>query len=133
MDFALRPPGAQGTGKVFNVNRNNRGEACKIIINNLSETVNSSDLKQLFEESGRTRVAPTPILHYDADGSALGTAEASLCSRADSDYIIKEFNGTFVDGKQLRMSISIPAKGTSKRDRVRGLPFSKLNQRRDSS
>ena len=117
-------------GKGSKVNRNDRGGACKIIISNLADTVSSSDLQQLFEDDGGLELASPPVLHYDADGCMLGTAEISLRCRADADGIVKDFNGRCVDGKQLRMNISTPAPGTSIKDRVTGLPFSKLNQRR---
>jgi THO complex subunit 4 len=77
-------------------------------ISNLHYDVSNKDLKELFEEIGKTKRA---AVHYDKSGRSHGTAEVIFWSRDDAIRAIKTYNKRILDGRP--MSITLVPSGTS--------------------
>ena len=80
----------------------------KLIISNLHFGVTDEDMKELFEDFGRLRLA---VIHYDRNGRSLGTAEIAYTNGADAAKAIAQYNGLPLDGRLIQINQTIHYSG----------------------
>ena len=75
-----------------------------IIVSNLDFGVNDADINELFSEFGRLRRYG---VHYNAQGSSIGTAEVVFTRSSDAMKAIQAYQDVPLDGRPMRLHVAM--------------------------
>jgi len=93
-NFKSSPPGAQQTSPpVLN--------SPKLLVSSLASSVTADDLEELFSEFGQLQCYP--LMHFDARGKPLGSAEITFSKRGDAKKALDKYNGVHLDGAKMKI------------------------------
>ena len=89
-----------------------------IHISNLDKSVTSDDLSDIFKPIGTIK---SVNLHYDQNGSSIGTATITFQRKPDASKAVDEFDGAEVDGRVMNIKLVgevITGPGVTKRGKA---------------
>ena len=75
-----------------------------LIVSNLEFGVNDADIHELFSEFGRLRRYG---VHYNAQGSSIGTAEVVFTRASDAMKAIQAYQDVPLDGRPMRLHVAM--------------------------
>jgi len=81
----------------------------KILVSNLAPSVTAADLEELF--SGVGELQTFPVLHHDAKGKSLGSAEITFQLRADARKALTKYSGVTLDRQAMRIQFTLNGEG----------------------
>eukprot|EP00124_Ichthyophonus_hoferi_P005379 Ihof_evm2s765 gene=Ihof_evmTU2s765 len=84
-----------------------KSTATKILLENLHPRVNDADIKELFGNIGPVKKA---MVHYNAQGKSVGTAEIEYTRPEHVTRAIKEYSNISLDGRPMKLSLVEPPK-----------------------
>lgn len=93
----------------------------KLYVGNLSYAVESSHLADLFAEVGT--VESSNVITDRDSGRSKGFGFVEMSSDSEAQTVIEKFNGSNLDGRQLRISEAKPQEARSDRPRGGGGGF----------
>jgi len=82
----------------------------KILVSNLAASVSAEDVEELF----RSEIGPLasfPVLHFDAAGRCLGSAEVTFKTRELATVAVQKFNGVQLDQQPMRIQLTMNEAG----------------------